>query len=141
MSQINKRSLTISINGTERYTEVSDVTIQSAESNTDFVTYARAASGGARDYVLHLVLAQDAASGALWDEIWSNSGAEVAVRVRPYGNTTASASQPHFTCTAVISEPDGALLGGEADASATAVQTVEVDWELTAKPVKVTSGS
>lgn len=139
MSNINKRSLTISINGTERYTAVSDVTIQSAEANADFVTYAAAAAGGARDYVLHLVLAQDAASGSLWREIWDNAGDEVAVLVRPYGNTTASASQPHYACTAVISEPDGALLGGEADASATAVQTVEVDWSLTAKPVAITS--
>ncbi len=41
--------------------------------------------------------------------------------------------------TAVITEPDGPLLGGEADKSTTAKMIVEGEWPLTAKPVKVTA--
>ena len=48
-----------------------------------------------------------------------------------------SATEPHFEGTAVISEPDGDLLGGEANASSTARMTVEISWELTGKPTMV----
>lgn len=139
MSNIDKRSLTLTIDGTDYTAVVSNVTITSAESENDFVTFANAAAGGARDYKLKLTLAQDAATGTLWRKIWDSAGSDVPALVRPYGNTTATAAQPHFSGTVTIKEPDGDFLGGDADASVTAVQTVEIEWPFLAKPTLVTS--
>lgn len=122
---------------TDRSNEVSSAIISSAASDSDFVTFADARSGGARDYTLKLTLAQDHTTGTLWDEIWSSAGDEISGVYAPYGNTTASATQPHYEFTAVVSEPDGDFLGADADSSTTAVATVDVEWSLTGKPVKV----
>jgi hypothetical protein len=98
-----------------------------------------AAAGGGRDYVLGLTFVQDATATSVWDQIWSHAGEEVPVLIRPYGNTIASVSEPHFSATAIISEPDGEILGGDADASPTQRFTTDVEWALKDKPTKVTT--
>lgn len=121
---------------------VSDVRIKSAESDSDFVTFADAAAGGARKYTLVLTMAQDNATTSLWYQIWSAAGTDVAYEVWPNGRPgsgTASATQPKFSGTVTISEPDGDLLGGEADKSNTKKFTTEVEWECLAKPVLAVS--
>lgn len=137
MAAIGTRKLTLSIDGDEVSPEVSAATISSAESDSDFVSFADAAAGGGRTYTLKLTFVQDAAAGSLWDQVWSNAGNDVAVIVRPYGNDVPTADQPHFTGTVTITEPDGDLLGGEADASTTARFTTEVEWVFTEKPARV----
>lgn len=139
MAQIGTRRLTISIDGTEVAPEVSAATIASAETDSDFVSFAAAAAGGGRDYTLNLTMVQDAAANSLWDQVWSHAGEDVDVIVRPYGNATATAAQPHFHGTVTVVEPDGDLLGGEADASNTARFTVQVEWPFLEKPLRVIS--
>lgn len=117
--------------------DVSRVEVTSGETDSDFVSFADAAAGGGRDYVLAFTAVQDCATGTLWNEVWSNAGDEIAVVMLPYGNAVASATEPHFEMNAIISEPDGTILGGEADASATAKMTFECEWKLTAKPTRV----
>ena len=138
MSALGTRLLVISIGGTDYTAEVSKAVITSGEAGSDFVTFADAAAGGAREYRLEFTAAQDLATGTLWDRVWSASGSEVACLLKPYGNAAASATQPHYTFNATITEPDGDFLGTEADASTTARATFECSWVLDAKPVKVT---
>lgn len=139
MAAIGTRLLKISVDGTDYTAQVSAARVTSGESDTDFVTFADAASGGAREYRLEFTTVQDAEVGTLWDEVFSNAGDTVPIVIMPYGNVTASPQQPHFTASAVISEPDGDLIGGEADASTTARMTIECSWALTGKPVRVTA--
>lgn len=139
MAGIGTRLLKLTVGGTERNAECSTAELTSADSDSDFVTFADAAAGGARTYKLHLVAVQDAAVGTLWDLVWSSAGSTATCLLKPYGNTTASASQPHYSFTATVVEPDGTFLGGEADKSTTARQTFEVEWTLDAKPTKVTA--
>lgn len=139
MAAIGTRKLTLTIDGDEVAPEVSVAAVRSAETDSDFVTFADAAAGGGRTYVLGLTIAQDAAAGSLWSQIWDNAGTEVPVLVRPYGNAVATAAEPHFSGDVVISEPDGDLIGGEADASTTARFTTEVEWKFTAKPIRITA--
>ncbi len=139
MAGIGTRKLTLSIDGEEVSPEVSKAVINSAETDADFVSFADAAAGGGRTYKLALTIVQDAESGSLWDQVWSHAGEDVPVIVRPYGNAAASATQPHFTGTVTITEPDGDLLGGEADPSTTARFTIDVEWVFTAKPVRDTT--
>lgn len=139
MAAIGTRKLKIEVDGTPRTAEVSNVRITSAESDSDFITFEEAASGGGRDYAVVITMTQDAATGSLWREVWDNAGDDIPITVMPYGNAVATATEPHFEGTATITEPDGDLLGTEANKSSTARATIEVTWPLLAKPTLVTS--
>lgn len=138
MAAIGTRLMQITVDSTDYTAQCSAVTVESAESDSDFTSFADAAGGGARDYVLNFTAVQDAATGTLWDEIYSNTGDEVEVILKPYGNEVATEAQKHFMVTATITEPDGVLLGGEADASTSAKMTVEGSWPCT-RPVPITA--
>lgn len=139
MAGIGTRLLKLTIGGTDVTAQVSRAVVTSGESDADFITFADAAAGGAREYRLEFTAVQDAATGTLWDQVFSNAGTTVAGILMPYGNTAASVTQPHYTFNAVISEPDGDFIGGEADSSTTAKMTIECSWALDAKPVKKTA--
>lgn len=137
MAQLGTRLLTLTLGGEDYTAEVSNCRITSNPSDSDFTTFADAASGGAREYRLEFTAAQDPEVGSLWDKVFTSPGTTVAGIVMPAGGTTASASTPHFTFNATISEPDGDFLGGEANASTSARFTFECSWALTAKPARV----
>lgn len=139
MAAIGTRLLKIHVDDTDFTAEVSKAVVTAGDTESDFVSFADAAAGGGREYKLALTFVQDATTTSLWDQVWSHAGETVDVELWPYGNTTASASQPHFTAQAVITEPDGDLLGGEANASPSARFTVDVEWTLIGKPTKVTA--
>jgi len=141
MAAIGTRKLKIQV-GTppvEYNMECSRVEVTSGETDSDFVSFADAAAGGGRDYALEFTAVQDAATASLWDQVWTAAGTEVLVTVAPYGNAAASPTEPHFEMTAVVSEADGTILGGEADASTSAKFTFECEWKLTAKPERITA--
>lgn len=129
-------------------TPLAKCVITAGESDADFTSFTDAAAGGAREYRLEFTAAQDlSAQGtgyagyAVWDDVWLYAGQQIAFKVAPYGNTTATATEPHFTGTAIISEPDGDLIGGEADASSSARMTFDCSWVLVGKPLRVTTGT
>lgn len=141
MAALGTRLLTFEVDGNDFTAQVSNVRIVSGESDSDFVTFADAAAGGAREYRLEFTAVQDPETGSLWDEVWSNAGDTVPFTIAPVGGSTPSPANPHFTGSAVISEPDGDLLGGEANASASARFTIECSWVCIAKPDKAPGGS
>ncbi len=139
MAALGTRALVLTIAGTDYTAQVSKAVITSNEADSDFVTFADAAIGGLREYALEFTGVQDLNSASLWDKIWTASGTSVAYLLKPYGNATASATQPHYSGNLTITEPDGDFIGGEADASTTARMTFECKWVLSAKPTKVVS--
>ena len=145
MPAVGSRTLAFRVGAgpTDFTSSVKDVRIKSAETDSDFVSFADALAGGARDYTLAITLKQDTAAAALWYYCWDNAGDDVAVEVWPLGIPGApgdpTASQPCIAGTVTISEPDGDLIGGEANASNTMRFTAEVEWKYTAKPTLYTS--
>ena len=142
MTAFGTRALVVRIGSTDYSDAVSNARIKSAEDDSDFVSFAQAAAGGARKYTLNLTMVQDNATTSLHYFIWNQAGTTQTVEVWPNGRPvsgTATATQPKYTCSAVISEPDGDLIGGEANKSTTSRFTTEVDWELTAKPTLAVS--
>lgn len=137
MTQLGTRTLVISIGGTDYSAEVSDCRIISGPAGSDFTSFAAAAAGGAREYKLKFKAVQDPQASSLWDKVWTLAGTSIAVIIKPMGSAAASASTPHFTGNVTIVEPDGDLLGGEADASTTARMLFEVEWVFAAKPTRV----
>ena len=139
MAAAGTRSLTLTINAVDRTAQCSKTVITSGESDADFVSWADAAAGGAREYKLELEFVQDFATGTLWDLIYSSPGMTFPYLIRPYGNATATPAQPHFSGNVTITEPDGDFIGGEADPSVSARLLAECEWTCTGKPVRVTA--
>jgi hypothetical protein len=139
MAGIGTRLLQLTINSVDVTAEISTGKITSNDAGSDFTTFADAAAGGAREYRLEFTAVQDAATGSLWTEVFDNAGDSVPFLLKPYGNATASASQPHFSGNATITEPDGDFIGGDADKSTTARMTFSCAWVCDAKPTRVTA--
>jgi hypothetical protein len=135
MAALGTRKLTLTLDGDDVTAEVSSATITSAEAKSDFLSFADAAAGGSREYALKLTFVQDPSTSSLWDQVWAHAGDEVVAVLHPAGGTVG-ATTPVFTGTVVISEPDGDLLGGDADASASARWVTECEWVYTAKPIR-----
>lgn len=134
-----KTKLFLGVGVTDFTAEVSDVRLTSEESKSDFMSFVEARSGGARDHKLTLTLRQDTAAASLWYYVWSVAGTDVAYEFWPNGQntvapTTPTVTYPKFSGTVTITEPDGDLLGGEANRSATATNIIKVEWQCTAKP-------
>lgn len=138
MTALGTRLLKVTIGGDDYTAQVSKAVITSGAADSDFVTFADAAAGGGREYRLEFTAVQDLAVDTLWDQVFSTPGATVAILIKPLGNALPSVAAPHITANAVISEPDGDFIGGEADSSVTAKMTFECSWVLTGKPTRVT---
>lgn len=130
MAKIGGRLLKLQIDGTEYRDQVTKAVITSGEGDSDTVTFFDAEAGGARDYKLVLTVTQDLAAGTLYREIIDNPGDTVPFTIAPYGNAVATAAEPHVEGNAVISEPDGDFIGGEADKSPTKKLTIDVEWSM-----------
>jgi hypothetical protein len=139
MAAIGTRNLTLSVAAGDVTPQVSNARITSAAADSDFVSFADAAAGGARQYNLEGTAVQDPATGTIWEKIWSAAGTTIAYLLKPYGNAVASAGQPHYSGNVVVQEPDGDFLGGAANRSTTAKFTIDFAWPCDAKPTKVTS--
>jgi len=134
-----KAKLFIGAGVTDFTSDVSSIKLVAGEKDSDFMSFTEANAGGARDYTLALTIRQDTAAASLWYYAWSLAGSDVAYQFWPNGQnsvspTTPTAAYPKFSGTVTIREPDGDLLGGEANRSSTAVNVIEVEWQCTAKP-------
>jgi hypothetical protein len=139
MAKVGTRLLTLTVAGNSATDQVATAKFTAGDADSDFVTFADAAAGGARQYNLEFTAAQDMVSGTLWDLIWTSPGTTVLARIAPYGNAVASVAQPHYEASVVVKEPDGDFIGGDADVSTTAKMTYSAVWPCTAKPTKITS--
>lgn len=139
MAALGKRLLKIEIDGVAYEGQVSSARITAGDADTDFLTFADAATGGAKEYTLTGTIVQDLAVGSLWREMWDNTGDTVPFTLMPYGNSTPTAGQPHVEGSAIISLPDGDVVGGDASTSASDLMSVEIAWVCTAKPTLVSA--
>lgn len=139
MSKVNPRLISLEIDGVDRSDEVSKFVTTSAPTSADWQSFADARAGGKRDYAAVMTIAQDHAAGTLWTLIYEEPGSTAVITYAPYGNEVATALQPHYQRNATVKEPDGDLMGGEADPSPTAVASIEVTWPFEGKPTKITA--
>lgn len=143
MPDVDKRKLVLLVDGVDYTDSVSTAKFTSAETDSDFVSFEEAAAGGARDYFLALTLKQNTSAASLWDVMWTEAGNDLDVELWPNGRPGTpfdpTVSQPQFTATCTVKDPDGDLLGGDADPAPRAKQVTEVEWPCLAKPVRVTA--
>lgn len=137
---LGTRTLKIEIDGEQRAAEVTKCRIRSAAGDSGVVTFADAAAGGKRLHTLEFTAMQDPADAdSIWNLVWASAGSTVTVEIDPYGGGEPSLANPMFTGSVIVAEPDGDLLGGDANPSSTARWTMDLKWEFTAKPTKVTA--
>lgn len=136
MPDIGTRKLVLRVDSTDFTDSVSDVRIVAGEKDSDFMSFAEAAAGGAREYALAMTLKQATDTTSLWYYAWAEAGTDVDVEVWPngYNSGTATTTYPKISGTVTIVEPDGDFLGGEANRSNSARFVTEVEWVFTAKP-------
>lgn len=136
MPELGTRKLILKIDAVDFSSSVSQVRITSDESDSDFTSFEDARNGGPRMYQLNITLKQNTDTSALWYYNWSRSGSTVAYELWPNGGgASATTTTPKFAGSVVVREPDGDLLGGEADRSTTKFFTADIVWDCTAKPV------
>ncbi len=138
MAALTGRFLKITVAATEYDTQVFECVVVGKDADASNVTFKEASEGGGRDYVAKIKLTQDQAASTLWTLMWDSPGTDVAVVLKPYGNAVPTASQPHWSFSCTIKEADD-LFGGEANPSPTERWQTEVEWPLTARPVRITS--
>jgi hypothetical protein len=139
MAGVGTRLLTLEVEGDSATGQVSNARFTSGEADSDFVTFADAAAGGAKEYRLQGTAVQDLVADTLWHMMFTAPGTEVDVVLAPYGNALPTPTQPHLTATVVVEEPEGDMVGGDADKSTTARMTWEINWPCLARPVLVTA--
>lgn len=133
---LGTRSLTLVIDGIARTADVSDCRIVSTPMEGVGLVWQNGLRS-LRRYRLQGTAAQEMATGSLWDLVWGHSDEFVVVDVRPAGGEVASTTQPHFTGSVWVTEPDGVLVGGTADASPGARLTFDFDWLFQTRPTRM----
>lgn len=136
-TRIKGAALQLTIASTDYYADITACTITNEEADGDVTTFADAAAGGTRKYLMNITGIQSTDTASLWSYIWDNAGTTATYVYAPHGNAVASATKPHFTGSVVIGPPP--VIGGEAGASNTYI--FESVWECTAKPTKKTSNT
>lgn len=139
---MSPRDLVLRVGGVDVSGAVSRAVVRSSESDSDFVSFIEAQSGGKRDYLLAMAMYQDIAAASLWSVVWSQRGVDVGFELWPAGRPAGgvpTVTQPRFVGTATVADPDGDFIGGEADPDPEARMTCDAEWLCTAKPVMQTS--
>lgn len=100
VTRLRGNLLTLSIGATEYAAEFASVTLQSEDAADDVKTFGSDNS----DWFMTLsgITSLDAAS--FWRYCWTNASTDVAFTLRPLGNSTEAADQPHFKGTVRIPE-------------------------------------
>lgn len=133
MAKYKGKDLSLTIDGEEVNVEATSVTLENEEADTDAVTFAELGSGNPVQWFFTITAVADYGTGSLWTNLWDNAGSEVPFVFKPYGNSTATTAQPHFTGDAVIvSKPP---IGGTANE----VFTFEARLDVVDAPERVTA--
>jgi len=130
----NKLALKLGTPAVDHWQDVSQYLLTNEEADGDVTTFADAAAGGSRQYLLNMTGVQSLDATGFWRLVWDKTGTDIPFTIAPFGNTAPSATQPHFTGTATVGpKPD---LGGEAGNSSF---TFETSWKVIGVPVMVTA--
>ena len=133
MAKYKGAGLSLLFGTTEVNVEATSVNLTSEEADNDATTFADLAAGGAVQWYFEIEATADYGSSSFWSYCWDNAGTTVTYTYKPYGNSTASPTQPHFTGSVVLGPKPS--VGGAAGE----VFTFETRMDCTAAPLKKTS--
>lgn len=128
------KDLSLLFDGTEEVNaDGTSIVLDNEEADDDTTTFAELASGDPRQWFFQITAVSDYSDGTFWSVLWDNAGQDLAFVFKPYGNATATTSQPHFTGTAtVVSKPP--VGGGAGD-----TWTYDARLDVIGEPLRVTA--
>jgi len=131
MAKYRGKDLSLMFGTEEINVEATSVNLSNEEADSDAVTFAELASGTPVQWFFEIEAVADYGTDSFWTYLWDNAGDTVAFTFKPYGNATASATQPHFTGNAtIVSKPP---VGGTANE----VFTFEARLDVVGEPTRV----
>lgn len=133
MAKYKGKDLSLLFGAQEVNVEATSIVLTNEEADNDAVTFYDLSQGGAVTWYFEIEATADYGSSSFWTYLWDNAGSDVAYTFKPYGNTTASASQPHFTGTVTLGPKPS--VGG----SAGEVFSFSVRMDCTDEPTRVTA--
>lgn len=140
MARVVPRNIFVFFDGEDVSDEFSKTEFHTVEAESDYLSHAESRQGEKVDWVMQLTIAEDHAPGSMWSRMMDTPGTEVSGEYSAYGDGAPSVSEPWWSYTAIISIPSGSkVMGAEADSSPTQASTVDVEWKLKAKPVRVSA--
>jgi hypothetical protein len=113
MAELNARDLKLLFGSTPTEYTADIIKAEITSDDKDDLTFGEIQSGSTKNFSIELTILQNMASGGLWAYLFTNAGDTVDFVMKPYGNTTASATQPHIVGEVTITEKP--TVGGEAD--------------------------
>lgn len=133
MAKFKGKDLSLTIDSVETNIEATSVVLENEEGDSDVLTFAEIGSGEGLQWFFTINAVSDYGSGSFWSTCWDNEGEEVPYLFKPYGNETASPTQPHFSGSCKVAAPPP--IGGTANETF----TFEVRFDCTSKPERVTA--
>lgn len=131
MARYKGKDLSLLLDTEEVNLEATSVVLDNEDDDDDDPTFAELADGTPKQWFFTISARSDYGTGSFWTFLWDNVGTDVDFVFKPYGNTTATATQPHFTGTAtVIAKPP---IGGTADETF----TFETRLDVVGEPLRV----
>ena len=127
-TRIKGKGLTLKIGGTDYAIDATAISLE-ADDSTDGLTFSEVTSG-ARNWKFVVEAIQSTDNASFWSYLWTNAGStSVAFIFSPWGNTSATSSQPIFTGTLQVPrKPD---FGGTANENFTFSFELPVNGEPT----------
>lgn len=133
MAKYKGKDLSLTIDGVEVNAEGTSVVLDREDADTDAITFADLASGTPQQWFFQITAVADYGDSSFWSTMWDNAGTSVAFVFKPYGNSTATTAQPHFTGNATVTAKPP--VGGTANEVFTFDARLDVDGE----PTRVTA--
>lgn len=112
----------------------SSAVLDNEDADADRVTFADVINGLDKTWFLQITAVPDYAPATWWQLLWATPAfTPIPYLFRPYGNTTATADQPHFSGYATIDRKPP--VGGDAQA----IWSFDARLTCTAQPTLVTA--
>lgn len=116
-TRIKGKSLTLTIGAKDYAADATNIVLENEDADNDVTTFADAAAGGSKQWFFTMTAVQSTDADSLWRFLWDSTGDEVAYVFAPHGNTTPSATQPHFTGNVTVGAKPS--IGGDANSTFT----------------------
>jgi hypothetical protein len=127
-TRIKGKDLVLTVDGDDYAMDASSITLTNEDKDGEVRTFADITPP--KQWFFEIEAIQSTDAGSFWSWIWDNDGTEdIPYVFKPHGNTTASASQPHFTGT--VSVKGKPPVGGTADSTFTFSYRLDCDQEPT----------
>lgn len=132
-TRIKGRNLVLTLDGNDYAVDASSVVLTNEDADGEVRTFNDITPP--KQWFFEIDGIQSTDTSSLWDFLWDNDNSAVNFVFKPHGNTTATASQPHFTGTCEIKGKPP--IGGQADQ--TFVFSTRLDLLIGTEPTRVTA--